>query len=132
MDLFFSFNGRINRAKWWLGNILLGVILGVVMVVLMMVVVGGMAASAPTSSTDSGAAMAGVGILGVIIYFVVIIAFLYPICAINAKRWHDRGRAGWFCIFNLIPIVNIWGLIECGFLSGVPGPNEFGPNPLGQ
>ena len=38
---------------------------------------------------------------------------------------------GWWVLIGLIPIVGFWWvLIECGFLQGDDGPNEYGPDPL--
>jgi uncharacterized membrane protein YhaH (DUF805 family) len=53
----------------------------------------------------------------------------WPLVAISIKRWHDRNKTGWWLIITLIPVLGIWNLVECGFLSGTPGPNKFGPNP---
>ncbi|MFT6862889.1 MAG: uncharacterized membrane protein YhaH (DUF805 family), partial [Akkermansiaceae bacterium] len=51
--------------------------------------------------------------------------------ALQGKRWHDRGKSGWMILVNFIPLVGgIWALVECGFLSGTPGPNQYGPDPL--
>jgi uncharacterized membrane protein YhaH (DUF805 family) len=34
------------------------------------------------------------------------------------KRWHDRGKHGYWVFINLIPLVGpIWALIELGFLG---------------
>lgn len=58
---------------------------------------------------------------------------VWPGLAISVKRWHDRGKSGWWVLINLIPLVGIvWTIVECGFLRGTPGPNRFGPDPLGR
>jgi len=50
--------------------------------------------------------------------------------ALQVKRWHDRGKSGWWVLINLIPFVGgLWALVECGFLRGTEGPNQFGPDP---
>jgi uncharacterized membrane protein YhaH (DUF805 family) len=36
----------------------------------------------------------------------------------------------WFLLVGIIPLVNLWVLIELGFLRGTPGPNRYGPDPL--
>ena len=49
----------------------------------------------------------------------------------QVKRWHDRGKSGWWVLIALIPLVGpIWAIIETGFLPGTSGPNEYGPDPL--
>jgi len=136
--LLFSFQGRINRAKYW------GGILGVYAVVIVLVVIassvlGGdtTAAAVELESTGlndgevgsseeiSGGALAGLGIL--------YLFFGWMGVALQAKRWHDRGKSGWMVLVNFIPLVGgIWALVECGFLSGTPGPNQYGPDPLAR
>ncbi len=51
--------------------------------------------------------------------------------AVNVKRAHDRGRSGLFLLVLLIPIVQLWPLVELYFFRGTSGQNEFGPDPLG-
>ena len=126
MDLFFSFNGRINRAKFWLGN----VALWVVYVILMIVGGGGMMMSFDPNNPQ--AAGGGMGVMGIIV-LIVYIAMIWPALAIGVKRWHDRDKSGWWVLIALVPIIGgLWYLIECGFLEGTKGPNKFGPDPLAQ
>jgi hypothetical protein len=69
----------------------------------------------------------GFGILGLIFT----LAAIYPALALYAKRWHDRGKSGWWTLIILIPLVGpIWLLIELGALEGTRGPNNYGPDPL--
>jgi uncharacterized membrane protein YhaH (DUF805 family) len=50
--------------------------------------------------------------------------------AVNVKRWHDRGKSGWWLLVILIPFIGpIWVLIEMGFLRGTRGWNDYGPDP---
>jgi len=49
------------------------------------------------------------------------------------KRWHDRGRSGWWLMVALIPVAGqLWTLVECGFLPGQRRGNRFGPSPDGH
>lgn len=72
MDLFLSFDGRIPRAKWWLGVIALFIAL----IVANMLV----------------AAIFGTGFFGGLISLVIMLAALYPAFALGAKRLADRGK----------------------------------------
>jgi uncharacterized membrane protein YhaH (DUF805 family) len=55
---------------------------------------------------------------------------LYSSFAVGVKRCHDRDRSGWFLLIGVIPLLNLWLLVELGFLSGTTGPNRFGlPEP---
>lgn len=102
-----SYEGRINRAKFWAG---VGVIFAI---------------SILGSIID--AVLGAEGIVSII----VTIALLYFIFAIYAKRWHDRDKSGWWSLIGLVPIIGgIWILVECGILEGTKGANRFGPDPL--
>ena len=78
--------------------------------------------------------------------------FVYPgllFCAacVLSKRLHDRGRSGWIAaiiILSLIVVwpipvgfldfafalVIVWAAVELGVMSGEPGANRYGPNPV--
>ncbi len=122
-SLLFSFQGRINRAKFWLVH--------VVMWVVVLVVFGAILGSAAMSS-DPQAALQSVGVVGGLILLVVYILALWIGLAVAAKRWHDRNKSAWWILIVFVPAVGgLWYLIECGFLKGTTGPNQFGPDPLG-
>lgn len=60
--------------------------------------------------------------------FIGVMAWSY--LAVHVKRWHDRGKSGWWMLIGLIPFFGgLWTLIECGFLRGTEGPNRFGDAP---
>jgi uncharacterized membrane protein YhaH (DUF805 family) len=121
--LLFSFQGRINRAKFWLVH--------VVMWVVVLIVFGAILGSAAMSS-DPQAALQSVGVVGGLILLVVYILALWIGLAVAAKRWHDRNKSAWWILIVFVPAVGgLWYLIECGFLKGTTGPNKFGPDPLG-
>jgi uncharacterized membrane protein YhaH (DUF805 family) len=60
-----------------------------------------------------------------------VVAVWSTVCLL-AKRCHDRGRAAWFLLIGLIPLVNLWPLVELLFLPGMPDLNPFGPSPKGM
>lgn len=108
-DLLFSFEGRINRAKFWLGVVVIGVVPWVFMMLAFMV--------------DSGFLLW----IAWLLYLVVI----WPAVAISIKRWHDRGKSGWWILIGFVPLIGgLWALIETGFLPGTSGTNQYGPDPL--
>jgi len=63
--------------------------------------------------------------------FLVVMFFLvWMTFCITVKRYHDRGKSGWWYLFQFIPLVGpIWAFIELGFCSGDDGDNDYGPGP---
>jgi uncharacterized membrane protein YhaH (DUF805 family) len=147
--LFMSLRGRINRAKWWTGNVILFAI-GLIPTLIAIFIFG------PATKTPFMNA------------FVSILLF-YPAYAIAAKRFQDRDKPGTTALYGYIPSfiasqllnlspeeqvgpnvphvwstwntidgicvlvvmgIGLWFLIELGMLRGTPGPNRFGPDPL--
>jgi uncharacterized membrane protein YhaH (DUF805 family) len=122
-DLLFGVHGRVNRAKFWL--VALGIF---VLEVIIFAVLGGTTAM----STDPRQAMANIGPVAGIILFVFGVVALWISIAVAIKRYHDRNKSGWWVLIVFVPIIGgLWYLIECGFLRGTPGPNNYGPDPLG-
>ena len=108
-QILFSVHGRIPRSTWWLYGIL-----GQIACIL-----PGLLLSA--ASPDIGAVVLLIGYIPAI----------WISIAVNAKRWHDRNKSGWWSLVGIIPLGGIWVLIECGILAGTPGNNQYGSNPLG-
>lgn len=144
MDLqyiFGSFDGRINRAKWWAGMVILAIV-SAVFSFLIGVIFGG-------------------GTFGTFLVILVTLALFYPTYAVCAKRFQDRDRPGKTALYGLVPLliasllgilgltvsgleptaigwictlinlgVGIWFLIDLGILKGTPGQNHYGGDPL--
>jgi uncharacterized membrane protein YhaH (DUF805 family) len=109
-QLLLSYDGRISRQPYWLGTLALVVVAVAVGVVLTLL-----------SGEESGQLSS----------FVAQLAILYPALCLSMKRWHDRNKSGWWVLINLIPIIGgLWTLVECGFLRGTVGSNDYGPDPL--
>jgi uncharacterized membrane protein YhaH (DUF805 family) len=56
------------------------------------------------------------------VFLILYIPAIWFLWAQNAKRCHDRGNSGWW---QLIPFYSLWLM----FADGMPGINEYGPNP---
>jgi uncharacterized membrane protein YhaH (DUF805 family) len=107
-QLLFGFDGRIGRRTWWLWGV--AAMLGLAMYATVLLRVAGVSATA----TDT----------------VVNLLLLWPALALSVKRWHDRGKSGWWVLVALVPVVGwLWMLVENGFLRGTLGPNRFGVDP---
>jgi uncharacterized membrane protein YhaH (DUF805 family) len=111
-----SFDGRINRAKFWAA---IGVFIaaGVIAMIIDMLL-------GTTIQLGGGGQ---IGVVGLI----VSLASIYCALAVYAKRWHDRDKSGWWSLIVLVPVIGgIWLLVELGILEGTRGANRFGPDPL--
>lgn len=108
-QILLSFDGRINRAKFWLYSLLLMPIWLIGLII----------------------DLSTIGEIGGLYWFAVIVCF-WPSLALNVKRCHDRNKSGWFYLVAFIPIVSLWYLVEPGFLKGTDGDNRFGSDPLSQ
>jgi uncharacterized membrane protein YhaH (DUF805 family) len=128
MTLLFSFDGRIGRGQFWLGYlavVILAVLIAIIVSVMVPwedVTVTGADGQPTLDFTSPALTPAWIGYL---VYFVV---GLWIAIAISIKRFHDRGKSGWWSLIMFIPLIGpIWWLIELGFLRGDPGPNTYGP-----
>ena len=111
----FSFEGRINRAKWWF-MFLLGKVIGVTIGVSVFAIFYSILGATPLSIVPV--------LLGVV-------GYLWPLLAVSAKRWHDHNKSAWWVLIQLIPGIGaVWAIVELGCLKGNLGPNRFGPDPL--
>ena len=123
-----SFEGRISRQPFWLSVLALFIAQWVIMIVLSMVFGFSMMGGMDPDTWEQAAAMAASGMMPIII---ISLLFLYPALAVYTKRWHDRGKSGWWTLILLVPFIGfIWFLVECGFLRGTEGPNQYGNDPL--
>jgi uncharacterized membrane protein YhaH (DUF805 family) len=130
MSMFTNMNGRIGRQSWWLGLIALMVVEWIIIFVLSML----FGQSVTQEVTDGGFSYSSnLTPVGSIIALIVMIPFIWAGLCVSAKRWHDRGKSAWWILIGLVPIIGgIWTLVECGFLRGTDGPNQYGPDPLAQ
>lgn len=135
-SLLFSFNGRINRGKWWLA-LLIYVIFWIAVSIVGYIV------------------MSIAGMLGMAVFVVAGIAAIISGIAVGVKRLHDRNKSGWWlAVFYLVPsllsgvgmysgseaismllsligfAISVWMIVELGCLRGTVGPNDYGPDPL--
>jgi uncharacterized membrane protein YhaH (DUF805 family) len=120
-NLFTSFDGRIGRMKWWYGLLAVMWIEAVVAFLGIKVFGTYLVADAPNERAQ----------MITTLMILVVILFVLSLFPLYAKRWHDRGKSGWWTLIWLVPIIgNIWILIELGFLKGTEGPNQYGNDPL--
>lgn len=109
-SLLLSFTGRIGRGPFW-------AVQGVWVVIYLILVSITMAGA----NSANGPSVIGISILGIFI-----LASIWPLLAVQVKRWHDRNKSGWWVLIGFVPVIGgLWALIECGFLPGVDEGNRF-------
>jgi uncharacterized membrane protein YhaH (DUF805 family) len=119
--LFTSFEGRINRAKFWAGVIILW---------LVSIIINLAIAEVFVTQYDPQQFFPTMAPLAWIVWLLAAVAITYMSLAVFAKRWHDREKSGWWSLIILVPFIGFWALVECGCLPGTEGPNRYGADPL--
>lgn len=107
----FSLEGRANRA-WYFWHMVLDD-LAILTALILFVVVG--------VATHPLLAVPLLGFVG---------AAGWAAAAVTVKRLHDIGRPGWHLVLMAVPLYNLYLGMLLLFEKGVPGPNEYGPDPL--
>jgi uncharacterized membrane protein YhaH (DUF805 family) len=147
--LLFNFNGRIDRGKYWLA-VLIYMAVWTTWIAGSLVWLGGF-------DVENLLSFAGAALFIWLIGFFLLVVATWSGLAVGVKRLHDRDRSGWWILlFWLGPgilggwqtamagygggfmlslaasAIAIWAFVELGCLAGTPGPNQYGPDPLGH
>lgn len=121
-NLLFGFRGRITRAKFWL------VAFGIFVVELILFAALGGNVAVLLNPQEALPAISPIGGIGILVLGVVV---TWISLAVAVKRYHDRDKSGWWVLIIFVPVIGgLWYLIECGFLRGSEGHNNYGPDPL--
>ena len=154
-----EFSGRSRRMEFWMFQ--LGVwLLWIVLWVIAMVVGFGTASAARDPASGLIGMFASMGIF-MVIFAIVGLGLLIPQLAVAVRRLHDTNRSGWWLLLPIAPyvltillaimgaasqnsallgiamifnvLVIVAGIVLLVFycLPGTPGPNKYGPDPLG-
>jgi len=55
-----------------------------------------------------------------------IVVLIWPLLAIQVKRFHDRNKSGWWGLVGFIPYIgSLWLIVELGFFGPVEEGNRF-------
>jgi len=113
-NIFLLSRGRISKKTYWICGLLPVIVLTVARVAL----------------CSPAAATAGVcSRLDVPMWLTLIVLSVagYIGLMLSIKRSHDLGRAGFFSLVLLVPVLNLWPLGLFGFFNGTEGENEYVP-----
>lgn len=116
MGNFFSFEGRLNRAYYFLYLFLIN--LGACILAMILSYSIGSQGGSPEFAGSVGL------LIGV---------FIAVLCAfIVVKRLHDIDRPSWHYWLLFIPFYNIYLGLVLLFKKGTTGPNKYGEDPLSK
>ena len=118
--LFFSYDGRISRGKFWIATAchLLLLLSAVVLVVF-------------KTEGKQAEALEGTQIVWILVGLLTCVIVFYSAICIGIKRFHDRDKPGIWVLVQLVPAIgSLWYFIETGFLAGTSGGNSYGQDPL--
>lgn len=105
----FSFKGRLNRKPY----IIFGFIVNALYLAIMFMTV--------TYDKKSRE----------ILEVIFALVFIWPVLAIQAKRWHDIDRSAWWILISFVPVIGpVVTFYRTFVLSGNDGPNRYGEDPL--
>lgn len=107
-----DFSGRSSRSEYW-WFLLFYFLVSIVVNILQMVLIG-----------------IGLEIVGAILSFLLLLAFIVPSISVAVRRLHDTGRSGWWILIALIPLLGALILLYFLVLGGDEDENRFGANPL--
>lgn len=107
--LFFKTSGRVSRAAYLLGQLLLAVIQLLPLYRFKLV---------PEGSPESEVWFS--------IFVVVVLATAWPTIVLNVKRLHDLGKPGLFVLVLFVPVVQLVAILLLYLYPGQPGPNRYG------
>lgn len=105
-----DFSGRGRRSEYW--NFVLFYVLAVVAVAILSVILNAI----------------HLGIIGTLLYAVVVLGLVVPLLAAGARRLHDTGKSGWLLLLGLIPVVSLV-LLVFFVQDSSPEANQYGPSP---
>lgn len=98
-----SFEGRIGRGEFW----------GISILNLFVLLIGELLIF------KAGSAGIAIGVVLMLAGFIVSLTT-------QTKRWHDRGKSGWWMLIAFVPFGGLWALVETGILGGTAGSNQYG------
>lgn len=125
-------DGRCGRATYIAWNFLITFIMFVCFAIVIAIYWSSISVlftineATPETADQIMNAIAPINAFGSLINFI----FMYFMFVFSIKRLHDFNKSGWFSLFNLIPIVNLFFIAWLSMNIGDEGRNSFGdPRP---
>ena len=125
-----GFQGRISRKGYWGYGVLVGLLFSIPFSIAYGIMLTSIFALSESGEPDISAFSTTAIICGIIMLLTAV-PMTWHGYAVIIKRFHDRGKSGWWSLIALIPYVGgIWLFVECGCLAGDKGRNQYGDDPL--
>ncbi len=127
INLLFSAEGRINRAKLWLAGLIY--MAGALVLVALLMLLWQVLPGEVHGDTFHVEGVKAVPYIALVLGYAGLSAWS-GIC-VAVKRFHDRGKSGLWVLIQFVPVIGpAWFFVEAGCLRGTVGPNQYGPDPL--
>ncbi len=110
MDQIFGFSGRAGRLIYWAITVICGLVLF------------GIEAAMPEAKIESGE----ISMVSLAFAILTLMLVIWIGLAVTVRRFHDRGKSGWWVLALLIPLVGLWFTIELAFFGGIDQGNPYG------
>ena len=120
-EMFFSWEGRLNRKPYILRCLALGLILTVVYILLMVIAFTTAAAQVGNGIPTMGAFSAT---------YILYLPFIISGYLLAIRRLHDLDLSAFFILLSFVPVVSFFFALYLIFKKGTEGPNSYGPDPL--
>ena len=120
-EMFFSWEGRLNRKAYILRCLALGLILTVVYILLMVIAFTTAAAQVGNGIPTMGAFSAT---------YILYLPFIISGYLLAIRRLHDLDLSAFFILLSFVPVVSFFFALYLIFKKGTEGPNAYGPDPL--
>lgn len=125
--LFFSFSGRINRARFWaVIAFWLLVRVGVPYLLYTFAMLPGQSLDIQDASANPEIFEAGK------LYAVLTVVSLFSTVSAAVRRLHDFDASGLWAIFLFVPVIEFVTYLVIGLIGSQRGTNRYGVNPLGE
>lgn len=126
-ETFFSFEGRLNRQRYWLRILaLIGITIGIMVFIVNLFGATYAMENRYESSTSINVAVVLLSVSVLIAYVAMIVSSI----SLLIRRLHDLDQSGWMSLLSFIPLVGFGLLIYAAFFRGTDGPNQYGPDRL--
>jgi len=118
--------GRITRRTFWLSYVLPLSVLGLLASLADLAL--GFGEIETTTTTTSASAWWSMGPIAIVVSLLTLV----PSISSTVTRLHDQGKSAVWLLFLLLPLIGwIVLLVVASFIPGTPGPNQYGPPPVG-